>query len=148
MGSNPSTSTNYRFHKQNDKIMEQLITFVLGVLSVVAVAAVVRVFGMKKTVALMIDDRIDDVTQELHGRIDMVERELEEVDNRLYEYIDQLHSKHDEDVDKIYSYIDSRTDKMADGTAKHIADINARFNDNTAFVDLLSHRIEDLESKS
>jgi len=37
---------------------------------------------------------------------------------------------------------------MADGTAKHIADINARFNDNTAFVDLLSHRIEDLESKS
>lgn len=106
--------------------MEQLITFVLGVLSVVVVAAVVRVFGMKKTVLLMIDDRIDDITEELHGRIDDVEGELEEADTRLYEYIDQLKNRHGVDMDKIYSYIDSKTDKMADGTAKHIAEINQR----------------------
>lgn len=138
--------------------MEQLLFFVLGVLAVLAFAGVVSMF---KTVVQIKDlrDEVSDLYEALNGterrldqreellnrRIDQEIDRLDATERKLYEYADQLHNHLEEEMNKLYGYVDSRTDKMADGISKHIADINARFNDNTAFVDLLSHRVSDLE---
>ena len=52
-----------------------------------------------------------------------------------------------DELNKLYGYVDSRHDKLADGVSKHIADINAKLNDNTAFVDKLHHSIVDINGK-
>ena len=51
-------------------------------------------------------------------------------------------------------YRDSRTDKLEDGVSKQIASLyqiveehNAKFNDNTAFVDGIFHSVDKLKQK-
>ena len=60
----------------------------------------------------------------LNRRIDQEIDRLDATERKLYEYADQLHNHLEEEMNKLYGYVDSRTDKMADGFSKHIADIN------------------------
>ena len=131
----------------------ETLYFMLGALSVITIVAVVSVFSINKKVALMVDDRIvnmerdlsdyisdvaGDLEQEvteLHRRIDDLEKHLDSVDDRLLNEVQ-------ESLERSIAHTDSRVDKLE-------SNLNAKFNDNTAFVDLLHHRLEDLEmSKS
>lgn len=127
--------------------MEQTIAFVLGVLSVLVLAGVYNVFRTNKKIKELkqtcenLEDTIDSIEREYH-------RDLEVIDRRIDGEIDRLNAT----SEKIYKYIDSRTDKMEsrteDAIAKLVADLysdmDARFNDNTGFVDKLFHQIADL----
>jgi predicted PurR-regulated permease PerM len=119
--------------------MEQSLFFVLGVLAVLAFAGVVSMF---KTVVQIKDLRdeisnvynsIDETERRLDQREEMLNRRIDQeidrldaTERKLYEYADQLHSKHEDDLNELYRYVDSRTDKMADGFSKHIAEINSQ----------------------
>lgn len=136
--------------------MEQTIAFVLGVLSVLALAGV---YGMFKTRVQIKDlyteiedlqDVINELEREIHRDNEMLDRRIDQeidridsVSHTLHDYADTLNNHAQDEMNKLYAYIDSRTDKMADGISKHIADINVKFNDNTAFVDKLHHMIEE-----
>ena len=127
--------------------MEQTIAFVLGVLSVLVLAGVYNMFRTNKKIK-----ELKQTCENLEDTIDSIEREyrrdLEAIDRRIDGEIDRLNAT----SDKIYKYIDSRTDKMEsrteDAIAKLVADLysdmDARFNDNTGFVDKLFHQIADL----
>jgi len=136
--------------------MEQTIAFVLGVFAVLALAGVLNMFKTRvqiKDLYTEIEDLqnvINELERDLHRDNEMLDRRIDQeidridsVSRTLHDYADQLHSKHEDDLNELYRYIDSRTDKMADGISKHIADINTKFNDNTAFVDKLYHMIEE-----
>ena len=140
----------------------ETLYFVLGMLSVVTLLAVGgMVMTANKTRKLtqeldilktLIGNENDELNRELAKlehhigtALDEAEKRIDKKEDELIRYADQLHSKHEDDLNDLYRYVDSRTDKMADGFSKHIADINARFNDNTAFVDTLSHRVDNLE---
>ena len=130
----------------------ETLYFMLGALSVITIVAVVSVFRIKRDVALMVDDLIEDTERdlseyindvsgelvkevtELHRRIDDLEKRLDSVD-------DQLFNEVQESLERAIAHTDSRVDKLE-------SNLNAKFNDNTAFVDLLSHRLKDLEEKS
>ena len=140
--------------------MEQTIAFVLGVLAVLALAGVYNMFKTSvqiKDLCAEIEDvnhRIDDLEREIHKDNEMLDRridgEIDRIDDirhKLHEYVDQLNNLNHEEINKLYGYVDSRTDKMADGISKHIADIYAKFNDNTAFVDKLYHTVEEIKPK-
>lgn len=130
--------------------MEQTIAFVLGVLSVLALAGVYSMFKTRvqiKDLYTEIEDLqnvINELEREIHRDNEMLDRridqEIDRVDKvsiQLHDYADTLNNHAQDEMNKLYAYIDSRTDKMADGISKHIADINTRFNDNTALVDKL-----------
>lgn len=138
--------------------MEQTIAFVLGVLAVLASAGVYNMFKTSvqiKDLCAQIENlnhHIDDLKREIHKDNELLDRridgEIDRIDNirhKLHEHVDQLHDNSQKEIDKLYAYTDSRTDKMLDGISKHIADINARFNDNTAFVDKLYHTLEEIK---
>jgi len=123
--------------------MEQTIAFVLGVLSVLALAGV---YGMFKTRVQIKDlyteiedlqDVINELEREIHRDNEMLDRRIDQEIDRFNKVSNTLHDHTSDEMNKLYAYIDSRTDKMADGISKHIADINTRFNDNTALVDKL-----------
>lgn len=136
--------------------MEQTIAYVLGVLSVLALAGVYSMFKTRvqiKDLYTEIEDLqnvINDLEREIHRDNEMLDRridqEIDRIDNishKLHDYADTLNNHTHDEMNKLYAYVDSRTDKMADGISKHIADINTKFNDNTAFVDKLYHMIEE-----
>jgi DNA helicase IV len=125
----------------------ETLYFVLGMLSVAVVMAVVSVFRIKSELK-----EFANTEKDLYDRIDMIERRIDQeidrvdkINHKHYEYADKLYQNHEDNLNELYKYVDSRTDKMADGISKHIADLNAKFNDNTAFVDLLSHKVNDLK---
>jgi signal transduction histidine kinase len=109
----------------------ETLYFILGALSVVTLIAVVSVFKIRKEMDQMVEDRLDQVVNHLSNYIEKVERYSDAVEsridsevNKLNEYVDQLHDNTYKEMDKLYGYVDSRTDKMADGVSKHIAEIN------------------------
>ncbi len=123
--------------------MEQTIAFVLGVLAVLAVAGVVSMFKTRvqiKDLYTEIEDLqnvINELEREIHRDNEMLDRRIDQEIDRFNKVSNTLHDHTSDEMNKLYAYIDSRTDKMADGISKHIADINTRFNDNTALVDKL-----------
>ena len=123
--------------------MEQTIAFVLGVLAVLAVAGVVGMFKTRvqiKDLYTEIEDLqnvINELEREIHRDNEMLDRRIDQEIDRFNKVSNTLHDHTSDEMNKLYAYIDSRTDKMADGISKHIADINTRFNDNTALVDKL-----------
>jgi len=129
--------------------MEQTIAFVLGVLAVLAVAGVVSMFKTRvqiKDLYTEIEDLqnvINELEREIHRDNEMLDRRIDQEIDRFNKVSNTLHDHTSDEMNKLYAYIDSRTDKMADGISKHIADINVKFNDNTAFVDKLYHMIEE-----
>ena len=137
--------------------MEQTIAFVLGVFAVLALAGVLNMFKTRvqiKDLYTEIEDLqnvINELERDLHRDNEMLDRRIDQeidridsVSHTLHDYADTLNNHAQDEMNKLYAYIDSRTDKMADGISKHIADINTKFNDNTAFVDKLYHQIEEL----
>ena len=140
--------------------MEQTIAFVLGVLAVLALAGVYNMFKTSVQVnglCAEIEDlnhRIDDLEREIQKDNEMLDRRIDQeidridsVSHKLHDYADTLNNHTHDEMNKLYAYVDSRTDKMADGISKHIADIYAKFNDNTAFVDKLYHTVEEIKPK-
>ena len=140
--------------------MEQTIAFVLGVLAVLAVSGVVSMFKTRVQIKDLyteiedLQDVINELEREIHRDNEMLDRridqEIDRVDKvsiQLHDYADTLNNHTHDEMNKLYAYIDSRTDKMADGISKHIADINARFNDNTAFVDNMFHEINSIKER-
>lgn len=148
--------------------MEQTIAFVLGVFTVLALAGVVSMFktrGQIKDLYTEIEDLqnlINELERDYHRDNDLLDRridgEIDRVDNiekRLFEYADGLHNHLEEEMNKLYGYVDSRTDKMEDrikgDVAQLVSDIysnmEAKFNDNTAFVDGLYHSLNELSSE-
>jgi hypothetical protein len=130
--------------------MEQTIAFVLGVLAVLAVAGVVSMFKTHGQV------------KDLYEEIEDLQKVINELELDLTTASDLLDRRIDQEIDRVdkldgeqYKYIDSRTDKMEsrleDTIAKLIAgvysDMDAKFNDNTGFVDKLFHQIDDLTKK-
>ena len=123
--------------------MEQTIAFVLGVLSVLALAGVYGMFKTRvqiKDLYTEIEDLqnvINELEREIHRDNEMLDRRIDQEIDRFNKVSNTLHDHTSDEMNKLYAYIDSRTDKMADGISKHIADINTRFNDNTVLVDKL-----------
>ena len=101
----------------------ETLYFIMGALSVVAVAAVVSVFTIKKQIKLEVQQIMDQANFELHRRIDDVETNNNHKENKLIDYADTLHNNLYEEMNKLYGYVDSRTDKMSDGISRNIADI-------------------------
>lgn len=119
----------------------ETLYFVLGMLSVVTLLAVV---GMVMTANKMrkltqeldiLKTLIGNENDELHSEfaklehrmgnaLDEAEKLIDKKEDDLIRYTDKLHSKHEDDLNELYRYVDSRTDKMADGISKHIAEIN------------------------
>ena len=126
--------------------MEQTIAFVLGVLTVLAVAGVVSMFKTRvqiKDLYAEIEDLqkvFNELEREIHRDNEMLDRRIDQEINRV-DRLDQEQCK----------YIDSRTDKMESRLENEIAQLvadvysnmDARFNDNTAFVDKLYHTLEE-----
>ena len=127
--------------------MEQTIAFVLGVLLVAIPVVVYSMFRTSKKVRVLGND-IEYLTEVIEDLERSLENRNELVDRRIDQEIDRLNVT----SDKIYKYIDSRTDKIESRTVATIddlenkiySDMNARFNDNTGFVDKLFHQIADL----
>ena len=104
----------------------ETLYFVLGMLSVVVVMAVVSVFRIKSELK-----EFANTEKDLYDRIDMIERRIDQeidrtdqLNHKQYEYADKLYQNHEDNLNELYKYVDSRTDKMADGISKHIAEIN------------------------
>jgi len=112
----------------------ETLYFIMGALSVVAVAAVVSVFTIKKQIKLEVEQMInrsdfeihrliEDIENNLSRRIDELEKDNDSKDKKLIDYTDSLHNNLYEEMNKLYGYVDSRTDKMSDGISRNIADI-------------------------
>lgn len=118
--------------------MEQILAFSLGVFTVVAVAAVVNSFKVRKTISEVVEDvesahdAIDNLATDLSDDIKQAE---EDFDNRLMYLEKDLRGE----IDEIYKIIDSRIDKLD-------FRIDTKFNDNSAFVDKLYTNIRELQN--
>lgn len=127
--------------------MEQIIAFVLGVLLVAIPIAVYGMFRTSRKLRVLRSD-VEYLTEVIEDLERSFESRNELIDRRIDQEIDRLNVT----SDKIYKYIDSRTDKIEsrivaaidDLEEKMYNDMNARFNDNTGFVDKLFHQIADL----
>ena len=127
--------------------MEQIIAFVLGVLLVAIPIAVYGMFRTSRKLRVLRND-VEYLTEVIEDLERSFENRNELIDRRIDQEIDRLNVT----SDKIYKYIDSRTDKIEsrivaaidDLEEKMYSDMNARFNDNTGFVDKLFHQIADL----
>lgn len=87
--------------------MEQTAAFVLGVLSVLAIVGVYRMFK----VAFRVKDLQEDI-DDLRNVINEIEMELGQTSDLLDRRIDGEIDRVDNLVEELYKYIDSRTDKM------------------------------------
>ena len=129
--------------------MEQLLFFGLGVLAVLAAAGVVSMFRSQKQI-VDIQSQIDAIERHIDSVESSIDREVE----RAVEYTEGVEAHLTDELEKMYRYIDSRTDKLEDGVSKQIASLyqiveehNAKFNDNTAFVDGIFHSVDKLKQK-
>jgi len=87
--------------------MEQTTAFVLGVLSVLAIVGVYRMFK----VAFRVKDLQEDI-DDLRNVINEIEMDLGQTSDLLDRRIDGEIDRVDNSVEELYKYIDSRTDKM------------------------------------
>ena len=87
--------------------MEQTTAFVLGVLSVLAIVGVYRMFK----VAFRVKDLQEDI-DDLKNVINEIEMDLGQTSDLLDRRIDGEIDRVDNSVEELYKYIDSRTDKM------------------------------------
>ena len=87
--------------------MEQTTAFVLGVLSVLAIVGVYRMFK----VAFRVKDLQEDI-DDLRNVINEIEMDLGQTSDLLDRRIDGEIDRVDNSVEDLYKYIDSRTDKM------------------------------------
>jgi chromosome segregation ATPase len=87
--------------------MEQTAAFVLGVLSVLAIVGVYRMFK----VAFRVKDLQEDI-DDLRNVINEIEMDLGQTSDLLDRRIDGEIDRVDNSVEELYKYIDSRTDKM------------------------------------
>ena len=87
--------------------MEQTAAFVLGVLSVLAIVGVYRMFK----VAFRVKDLQEDL-DDLRNVINEIEMDLGQTSDLLDRRIDGEIDRVDNSVEELYKYIDSRTDKM------------------------------------
>ena len=113
--------------------MEQIIAFVLGVLFVLAINGVYNMFKTKSQVKDLCEE-----IEDLQDIINDIETEIGKNEDQLDRRIDQEIDRVDKLIEELYRYVDSRTDKMESRT-------DSKFNDNTAFVDLMQHAIEKLQ---
>ena len=148
--------------------MEQTIAFVLGVFAVLALAGVLNTFKTRvqiKDLYEEIEDLqkvINDLEREIHRDSEMLDRRIDQeidridsVSHTLHDYADTLNNNTHDEMNKLHAYIDSRTDKMEermkDNVAQLISDIysnmEAKFNDNTAFVDNMFHEINSIKER-
>ena len=126
--------------------MEPTIAFVLGVLAVLAVAGVVSMFKTRVQI------------KDLYAEIEDLQKVFNELEREIHRDSEMLDRRLDQEIDRVdrldqeqYKYIDSRTDKMESRLENEIAQLvadvysnmDARFNDNTAFVDKLYHTLEE-----
>lgn len=129
--------------------MEQLLFFGLGVLVVLAAAGVISMFRSQKQIVEM-QSQIDAIERHIDSVESSIDREVE----RAVKYTEGVETHLTDELEKMYRYIDSRTDKLEDGVSKQIASLyqiveehNAKFNDNTAFVDGIFHSVDKLKQK-
>ena len=133
--------------------MEQLLYFVLGVLTVATLVGVVSMFRTAVQVKNLrdelqtIQDYVDTLAREQDHREELLNRridgEIDRIDkmgDKLHDYADSLHNVTETNLEELYRYIDSRTDKLEDR-------LNTKFNDNTAFVDNIFHEINSIKER-
>ena len=133
--------------------MEQLLYFVLGVLTVATLVGVVNMFRTAVQVKNLrdelqtIQDYVDTLAREQDHREELLNRridgEIDRIDrigDKTIDYADTLNNHVHDEMNKLYAYIDSRTDKLEDR-------FKAKFNDNTAFVDNMFHEIKSIKDR-
>lgn len=113
--------------------MENLIHYVLGVLSVLAITGVYNMFKTKSQVKQLYRE-----VEDLQNIINNIETETGKAEDHLDRRIDQEIDRVDTLSEDLYKYIDSRTDKME-------SRCDSKFNDNISFADLTQHAIEKLQ---
>ena len=113
--------------------MENLIHYVLGVLSVLAITGVYNMFKTKSQVKNLYKE-----VEDLQYVINDIETEASKVEDQLHRRIDQEIDRLDKLTEELYKYVDSRTDKMESRT-------DSKFNENSKFADLIQHAIEKLQ---
>jgi gas vesicle protein len=112
----------------------ETLYFILGVLSVVAIAAVVSVFRIKAELKQFTKNEIDKLDELIGRRIVELERDIyrsmdsstdyiDKIESNLNRHVDDLHSDNNREFDKLYGHLDSRHDKMANNVAEHVAQI-------------------------
>jgi len=87
--------------------MEQTAAFVLGVLSVLAIVGVYRMFK----VAFRVKDLQEDI-DDVRDVVNEIEMDLGQTSDLLDRRIDGEIDRIDNLTEELYKYIDSRTDKM------------------------------------
>lgn len=119
----------------------ETLYFVLGMLSVVTLLAVVGMVmtankmrkltqeqDILKTLIVNENDGIHrefaKLEQRMGNTLDEAEKLIDTKEQSMFDYVDKLHAKHEDDLNELYRYVDSRTDKMASGFSKHVAEIN------------------------
>ena len=133
--------------------MEQLLYFVLGVLTVATLVGVVNMFRTAVQVKNLrdelqtIQDYVDTLAREQDHREELLNRridgEIDRIDrigDKTIDYADTLNNNVHDEMNKLYAYIDSRTDKLEDR-------LQTKFNDNTAFVDNMFHEINSIKER-
>ena len=124
--------------------MEQTIAFFLGVSLVLVLAGVIYMFKNHKQVSDLSEEleeartMITDLEHDLNSRVDMAEAELENIESSLMNSIDKFYENNEALIEDLHKYVDSRTDKLE-------ARIDAKLNDNTAFVDKLFYQISEIK---
>lgn len=124
--------------------MEQTIAFFLGVSLVLVLAGVIYMFKNHKQVSDLSEEleeartMITDLEYDLSSRVDMAEAELENIESSLMNSIDKFYENNEALIEDLHKYVDSRTDKLE-------ARIDAKLNDNTAFVDKLFYQISEIK---
>ena len=124
--------------------MEQTIAFFLGVSLVLVLAGVIYMFKNHKQVSDLSEEleeahtMITDLEHDLNSRVDMAESELENIESSLMNSIDKFYENNEALMEDLHKYVDSRTDKLE-------ARIDAKLNDNTAFVDKLFYQISEIK---
>ena len=94
--------------------------FLAGVCAVILLMMVVGTFVNYLSVKQLKDQMIT-----LSKNIESVDEARGKQHFEHIDYADQLYKNHEDNLNELYKYVDSRTDKMADGISKHIADINS-----------------------
>lgn len=100
--------------------MEQTTAFVLGVLSVLAIAGVYRMFKVAFRVSDLQKD-IDDV----RDVVNEIELDLGQTSDLLDRRIDGEIDRLDNKSEELYKYIDSRTDKIESRCDAKFEEINS-----------------------
>ena len=139
--------------------MEQLLTFFLGVFSVVVLLAVGIAFRIRKEIQDYrnqdedikmnferdIWDAIDNIDRRIDQEIDRTDRSHENTIRNIDDFIDNLNKRIDVQAEDAIKYTDSRIDKLTDLIKAEILEDRKNTELISRSVEKLQHKVADVE---